>query len=350
MTGFMNRVLAGAFLIALAVFLPPHHAGAETGRVALVIGNGDYDASIGPLRNPSNDAKLMARTLKRLGFAVTLAVDVDQKEMKRHIRDFGQALRNSGPEGIGLFYYAGHGLQGDGENYLLPIGAAIEAEGDVELEAISADSVLAQMQYAHNSVNLVFLDACRNNPLSRGFRSTERGLARVDAPRGSFVGYSTAPGEVSVDGAGENSPYTLALAEEMLRPGAAIEEVHRAVRLKVLAATNEQQTPWDSSSLTATVTLAAGQPANTASAAVTSPPASIAPAPSPAGDQKAELLYWESAQASNNPAVFRAYLKQFPNGMFAALAQARLEELAAGSAQPAAVAALPASPARKSVV
>src|SRR5690606_32601210 len=134
-------------------------------------------------------------------------------------RDWSSDVCSSDLNGIGLFFYAGHGVQVDGENYLLPIGAQIEAEGDVELEAVSATSVLSQMQFAGNAVNLVFLDACRNNPLTRNFRSGARGLARVDAPRGSFVGYSTAPGDVSVDGDNENSPYTLALVEALRTPG-----------------------------------------------------------------------------------------------------------------------------------
>nr|WP_298683105.1 caspase family protein [uncultured Dongia sp.] len=359
MKGYLHRLFAGAFLVAVALLPAP--ADAESTRVALVIGNGDYDASLGRLRNPANDAKLMARSLKKLGFEVSLAIDIDQKEMKRRIRDFGEALSGAGPNAVGLFYYAGHGLQVDGENFLLPVSAQIEAERDVELEAVSANAVLAQMQYGNsNGVNLVFLDACRNNPLSRGFRSATRGLARVDAPRGSFVGYSTAPGEVSVDGEGDNSPYTLALTEELLRPGEAIEEVHRAVRLKVLAATSEQQTPWDSSSLTATVILAgAAQPAIVAQTPAPAPAAVVA-APS-SGSHETENLYWQSVLASNNPAMFQAYLKKYPNGQYADLAVLKLEELsgkmpsntdsamAAAAPAPAPVPAVvtPAAPAAK---
>ena len=333
-------------VLALAVLLPlsPLGAAADTGRVALIIGNGAYGADIGSLRNPTNDAKLMASTLKKLGFKVTLALDVDQKEMKRRIRDFGADLSAIGPQGIGLFYYAGHGLQVDGENFLLPIGAEIQREGDVSVEAVSANTVLAQMQYGNVSgVNLVFLDACRNNPLSRGFRSATRGLARVDAPRGSFVGYSTAPGEVSVDGNGENSPYTLALAKELQRPGEAIEEVHRAVRLQVLAATNDQQTPWDSSSLTASVVLA-GQPSVAAAAA---PAPSPAPTPAPVASsaksdpQEAERA-WNEVKNNNNPNVLRAFLQQYPTGLYAALAQDRLDQLTGGAQQVASAAPAPA--------
>lgn len=321
-------VLLGVALMS-AVLAVPAPAVADA-RVALVIGNGEYDGDLGKLRNPVNDAALMADTLRELGFDVDLVENADQKEMKRAIRDFGQKLRGTGGNGIGLFFYAGHGVQVDGENYLLPIGAQIEAEGDVELEAVSATSVLSQMQFAGNAVNLVFLDACRNNPLTRNFRSGARGLARVDAPRGSFVGYSTAPGDVSVDGDNENSPYTLALVEALRTPGTSIEEAHRAVRAKVLTATNQRQTPWDSSSLTGPVILAkAAEPELPAAAAIE--PARAPAAPSAGGNQQAELLFWDSIKNSDNPATFEAYLKQFPNGVFAGLAQAKLDELNAKS-------------------
>ena len=294
-------------------------------RVALVVGNGDYAAEIGKLKNPTSDAQMMADTLTGLGFEVALVTDADQKAMKRAIREFGQKLRATGPNGIGLFYYAGHGVQVDGENFLLPIGAEIQAEGDVELEAVSASSILSQMQFAGNAVNLVFLDACRNNPLTRSFRSGSRGLARVDAPRGSFVGYSTAPGDVSVDGESNNSPYALALVEELNTPGISIEEAHRAVRGKVLAATNQRQTPWDSSSLTGPVVLK--------QVTMVAPIAPATPAPAPsepsggASTQQAELLFWDSIKHSDNPATFEAYLTQFPNGVFAGLARAKIAEL-----------------------
>ncbi|MBI2256340.1 MAG: caspase family protein [Proteobacteria bacterium] len=338
----LYRHMTGLILIlalAVAASVVPSAASADGNRVALVIGNGGYGADIGNLRNPANDAKLMARALKKLGFNVTLALDVDQREMKRRIRDFGAALSSGGSQTVGLFYYAGHGLQVDGENFLLPIGAEIQREGDVSVEAVSANTVLAQMQYGNaNGVNLVFLDACRNNPLSRGFRSATRGLARVDAPRGSFVGYSTAPGDVSVDGNGDNSPYALALSAELLRPGEAIEEVHRAVRLQVLSATNQQQTPWDSSSLTATVTLAGAAQ----QAAVAAPAPAPAPVAAPAVSNQGAAFDWENVKDSSNPAVFKAFLQQYPTGVYAALAQDKLDKLGGASQQVASATPQPA--------
>ncbi len=345
MLAYLHRNLVGFILLVVLVTAGSVAANSALAdaRVALVIGNGAY-TDMGSLRNPANDAKLMAKTLKKLGFDVTLALDVDQKEMRRRIRDFGAALIAGGPHTTGLFYYAGHGVQVDGENFLVPIGADIKAEGDVSIEAVSANTVLAQMQYGNtDGVNLVFLDACRNNPLSRSFRAGTRGLARLDAPRGSFVGYSTAPGDVSVDGDGANSPYALALSAEMQKPGEAIEEVHRAVRLQVLDATNKQQTPWDSSSLTATVTLAgAAQPvAVAAPAPVVTPAPAAAPAISAIGAQGA-AIDWENVKDSTNPVVFQAFLQQYPSGLYAALAQDKLEKLTGKTQQVASAAPEPA--------
>jgi uncharacterized caspase-like protein len=244
--------------------------------------------------------------------------------MKRAIKAFGAKLEESGKDTTGLFYYAGHGVQVEGTNFLLPVGAEIEREADVEIESIAADDVMTQMQFAGNAVNLVFLDACRNNPLAKANRSGTRGLARLDAPRGSFVGYSTAPGDVAADGDGANSPYALALAEELKKPGISVEEAHRNVRAKVLAATGSKQTPWDSSSLTGAVVL-------------TETPSPPEPAPAPVSQpvvtQQAavdkEALFWESVKGSSDPADFEAYLAQFPQGTFTALAKNRIAALTA---------------------
>ncbi len=306
----LRAIFAGLSLLLVAT------PAVSDGRVALVIGNSDYGDEVGRLKNPVNDARLLASTLEALGFSVDLVLDADQKAMKRAVMQFGAKLRETGADGIGLFYYAGHGLQVGGENFLVPLGAQIEAEGDVEIEAVSAGAILSQMQYAGNSVNLVFLDACRNNPLSRSFRSGERGLARVDAPRGSFVGYATAPGEVAADGDGANSPYALALAEELGRPGVSVDTAHRAVRAKVLEATGKRQTPWDSSSLTAEVILASLTPE--------------APAAPDNNSQQAELLFWESVMNSGNPEIIDSYLVAYPDGTFAGLARAKLKELKVG--------------------
>jgi formylglycine-generating enzyme required for sulfatase activity len=249
-------------------------------RVALVIGNGNYGGELGRLPNPVNDAELMAATLRKLGFQVIKVTDADQRQMKRAIADFGTKLAGAGSQAVGLFYYAGHGLQIGGENYLIPVHADIQKAADTDIEAVAASWVLKQMQFADNAVNIVILDACRNNPLSRGMRSADRGLARMDAPTGSIVAYSTAPGETAADGDGKDSPYTVALTQAMLKPGIAIEETFRDARVQVLQQTNKQQVPWESSSLTGAFFFQPGQKiaAIAAPSAPSAPSSPLAPA------------------------------------------------------------------------
>src|SRR6266568_7302341 len=193
-------------------------------RVALVIGNGAYANS--PLRNPVNDARAMARTLKGLGFDVIARENVAEKEMRRAIFEFGDKLKGGG---VGVFFFAGHGIQLAGRNYLVPIGAEIASERDVELEAVDVARVLARMDDANNRLNIVILDACRDNPFGRSFRGTSRGLAAIDAPTGTLIAYATAPGKLARDGTGANSLYTTALLRAIEVPGLRIEDVFKRV-------------------------------------------------------------------------------------------------------------------------
>lgn len=224
-------------------------AAADGARIALVVGNGNYGALLGNLANSVPDTKLVARSLQAAGFQVEIVNNVDQKTMKRAFIRFGQRLMTAGPGSTGLFYYAGHGVQSRGTNYLVPVNAAITNEADLDIEAVPADAVVRQMEEAGASTSIVILDACRNLPIARSARSGARGLARMEAPNGSYIAYSTAPGEVALDGTGTNSPFAKALVDEMARPGVAIEEVFRKVRKSVLTQTDGKQTPWDSSSL-----------------------------------------------------------------------------------------------------
>jgi formylglycine-generating enzyme required for sulfatase activity len=222
-------------------------------RIALIIGNGAYGFS--PLKNPPHDARLIADKLKQVGFTLvgedsaTPLLDADRNAMRRAIHNFGDRLAAAGPTAVGLFFYAGHAVQSGGKNYLIPIGANITREDDLEGEAISADAVLAQMRYAGTGVNLVILDACRDDPFRSLSRSMTRGLAEMTAPYGSLIEYSTAPGEVAHDGAGDNSPYSAALAAEITAPGQTVEQVFKRVRIAVSRETKDQQRPWESSSL-----------------------------------------------------------------------------------------------------
>ena len=214
-------------------------------RLALVIGNGKYASA--PLANPTHDAKAMAKALEGLGFEVTLLTDADQREMKRAINAFGEALVGGG--GVGLFYFAGHGIQVNGQNYLLPVGARIDGEADVDIEAVRVEAVLAKMENARNRLNLVILDACRNNPFPGASRDGSRGLAVDRAATGTLVAYATAPGSVAADGKGKNGTYTAALLRHIGTEGLPVETMFKAVREDVLEETGRRQTPWENSSI-----------------------------------------------------------------------------------------------------
>lgn len=232
-------------MIALLLFL----WGADVAlakRVALVIGNSEY-TTFTSLSNPVNDARLMQKALKEVGFEVTLVLNADQTQMKKAMLDFGRTLRKGVDASI--FYYAGHGVQVNGENYLIPVEASLQAEDEVAVQAIDVNDFLQTMQSAKSPFNIVVLDACRNNPLI-ATRGGGGGLAPVNAPRGSYIAYATAPGEVALDGDGVNSPYTIALAEVLVTPGLKLEDVFKKARQKVLASTKDRQVPWETSSIT----------------------------------------------------------------------------------------------------
>lgn len=214
-------------------------------RLALIIGNSTYDSA--PLANPVNDASDMAAALKKLGFTVILKKNASIEVMEEAIEDFGNRLKKGG---VGLFYYAGHGIQAYGSNYLIPVGARIKKESDIKYRAIDAGRILDEMQNANNGMNIVILDACRDNPFSRSFRSAGRGLSIISAaPRGTFITYSTSPGNVAADGKGRNSPYTESLLKHMSTPGLPIEHVFKRVRQELAGKTKGQQIPWELSSL-----------------------------------------------------------------------------------------------------
>jgi lipoprotein NlpI len=308
-------------LLALFAFLALSSVAVAEPRIALVIGNSNYGGELGQLPNPANDARLMAKTLKAIGFTVIEAENADQPQMKRVIQDFGGKLAESGGGATGLFFYAGHGLQVGGTNYLIPVRANIENERDVDIEAVAVDVVMKQMGFAGSAVNIVILDACRNNPLSRGFRAVTRGLADPSVrPEGSFIAYSTAPGDVAEDGNGGNSPFTAALAAAMTKPGASINDVFQEVRGQVRAATNRKQIPWDSSSLTA--------PFYFVPAAVTPPVGAVTTDP-----QAIELAFWNDVKDSNSAEDYQAYLDKFPDGAFAPLAKLRLKQADQGASR-----------------
>jgi len=209
-------------------------------RLALVIGNGAYPSK--PLRNPPNDATAVADELRKLGFVVTMGINKSQSDMEQMIREFGQLLRANC--GVGLFYYAGHGVQIAGRNYLIPVNADIQNEADYKYKTVDLNWALDQMYSEQNPLNIVILDACRSDPFPRSHRSDQGGLAQVSAPTGTLIAYATAPDSTANDGDGVNSPYTEELIKQMRVPGVLVETMLRHVAEQVSARTGGRQEPW----------------------------------------------------------------------------------------------------------
>ena len=285
-------------------------------RVALVIGNSAYKAA--PLRNPVNDATDMAQALREAGFVVTLRTNIGTRDMRQAIRTFSQTLKQGG---VGLFYFAGHGIQSKGRNYLVPLNADIKEEFELEDEAVDANRVLAGMEEAGNRVNIVVLDACRDNPFARSWRSSSSGLAQLSAPNGSFVVFATAPGSVAADGLGRNGVFTRHLLASLKHPDSDIDRVFTRVAAGVARESNKKQVPWKSSSLT-------GEFRFSGAVQVGSVPA----APEMSEAQR-EDAFWVDAKAVGNREAFEGYLESYPKGRYASLARANIARLAAGSTQ-----------------
>jgi uncharacterized caspase-like protein len=249
----MLRVRLGAsVLVALMLMLTS--AQAEK-RVALVVGNTHYQHSAA-LSNPVNDANDIAAVLKSLGFEVLLGLDLDKRAFDLKVRDFARALAQAD---TALFFYAGHGLQVSLQNYLIPIDAAIEGEPDLDFEGVRLDLVLKHMELdREGKTDIVFLDACRDNPFTANLARTMgtravslgRGLAPVQTGVGTFIAYSTQPGNVAADGTGRNSPFAAALKRHMAEPGRNLTAIMIDVRKDVLEETHGRQVPWDHSALT----------------------------------------------------------------------------------------------------
>ena len=322
-------------------------AASAADRHALVIGNGAY-RNIDPLPNPPNDVDLISEALRNVGFEVTTLKNVSKREMDRAAKSFAGRLDDAGKDAVGVFYFAGHGVAYNGENWLLPVGAEITQAVDIEYESISANKVLKLMEGARNATDILVLDACRNSPFRSfslsGTRAVTVGMRRMEAPVGSFIAYSTAPGMVAYDGDGDVSPFAEAFAAEIPRPGNSIGDMMIEVRKRVKARTarlgGTPQTPWDSSSLTGRFSFSPGGVSQAPATAPSRPAtAALAPAasnPSPSADAR----LWATVENAQDPAEFEFYLKRFPNGEYAELARIRmkrLQERREPATQPAAI-------------
>ena len=213
-------------------------------RVALVIGNAKYQ--VRPLRNPENDANDISAALKSSGFEVIDIRNATLAQMRQAVRQFGDRLLQSD---VGLVYYSGHGVEVRGRNYFIPVNADIQKEDEIADQGLDVYLILEKMATAKRSTNILIVDACRDDPFGRAFRSTATGLASMEAPRGTIIAYATSPGRVAADGDGRNSPYTKHLLRAMQIPNMPIEQVFKEVRRAVQTETQERQTPWENTSL-----------------------------------------------------------------------------------------------------
>jgi uncharacterized caspase-like protein len=309
-------------------------------RVALVVGNAHYEFAP-TLHNPLNDAKDMAELLKSLGFNVLLGTDLDQRGFAGIIERFRGMLAGAD---VALFFYAGHGLQMNGQNYLVSTKAKLENEFLIPAETIAVDAVV-QMMESRSRLNMVFLDACRNNPLADSLRrnlvaesrsaSLGRGLARIE-PAGpdTLVAYSAAPGQEAQDGKGRNSPFTSALLKTIPKSGLEVSVMLKEVAAEVRTETNNAQRPQQLSDMTHSFYFV--PPAPAPAPAPLPPPAPVSDKPARAAgsgpDHSVEIAYWDSARAANDCQSVRAYVSRYPAGLFIELAKLREDQLCTASA------------------
>lgn len=316
--------------LTVAAFLVSGGAALADKRVAFVVGNAAYK-NVPPLPNPAIDAKTMAQTLRNVGFEVVEGTNLSRDRMTEKLLDFGRKAEGAD---VAVFYYAGHGIAVNGTNYLLPVDADLKSEADVKLGvAINVDTTLEQtMQDA--KVKLVFLDACRDNPFAAKIRATkatrgvtvDTGLAAMTSGEGTLIAFATGPGQTALDGdKGANSPFTKALVANITQPGMEIQQAMTRVRAQVNEETNKGQLPWGHTNLIGSVYLnQAAVPADGK--------ADIAASAAPASNQVSdmELEFWRSVKDTRKVEELNAYLSNYPNGVFKAIALARIAKLQGG--------------------
>jgi hypothetical protein len=312
----------GLWLAALIASVALSATARAQDKVALVIGNSKY-VNVDPLPNPANDARVIAKALRDIGFDVTDGFDLARDGMEQQIREF---LRKAENAAVRLFYYAGHGLQVDDRNYLVPVNTRLERASDLSFETIGLDSVLENLDAASRT-NIIILDACRNNPFTKAFSSrngagrafaVQRGLAPSNPGGGTLIAFSTKPGAVALDGNGANSPFTEALARHLRTPGLEVRQMFTRVRADVIAATRGEQYPWDNSGLLSDVYLAGlgKDPGRAEPPRVNTVPA-----------QGAADIAWSAIKDFSVAAVFEDFAKKYPASPHAREAQARADEL-----------------------
>jgi hypothetical protein len=286
---------------------PPTRIQGPEQRIALVIGNSNYQ-NVAQLSNPSNDAKAISQLLNSAGFEVISAIDLNHNEMIQVVQEFSSRIAGRGPNTVAMVYYAGHGVQLSGENYLVPIDASTSSEPDLINGSVRLVDLMATLDAIPSRMRIAIMDACRNNPF-RSVNDAGRGLAMVDAPNGSIVAYSTAPGMEALDGDGEHSPYAsafLRLAHEKNLP---IEQLFKRIRLEVNNSTEGQQTPWESSSLTSDFYLFG----DTAVAATRSPEAEKAVYVADNLPSRASRRAYDYVLAENSIEHYQEFIQLYPH-------------------------------------
>jgi len=277
---------------------------ASAPRLALVVGNANY-VKLGRLGNPGRDARLMADKLRQLGFDVTEVADRDLKGMTGDVEAFANKVKARGPETVSVLYYAGHGVENDSINYLVPVGADIKKRADVAPQSLSVKRVADRLSAAGNALNILIIDACRDNPFpQRVAPAATLGMVPMGAVYGVFIASSTGSGKTAFDGDEGNSPYTRALADVITTPGEKLEDVFKSVRRQVRLSTGEQQIPWESTSLELDFYFL--------------PPP---PAPTPA-----QQLF-AAARETGNVGLYELLIERFPDSREAAEARPMLAEL-----------------------
>ncbi|QIL73082.1 hypothetical protein G7048_23645 [Diaphorobacter sp. HDW4B] len=295
--------------LSLAIGLSSLADEANAARVALVIGNAAY--TDGPLRNPVNDARAMDKKLADLGFTVQRVENLKRQNIGRTISTFANSVK---PGDDVVVFYAGHGVQVKGVNYLPAVDADIQGEEDVALNSLNLNSLMERLDEAKAGLKILFLDACRNNPYARSFRSGTRGLARVqDAPSGTLIHFATRPGSVAADGTGANGLYTSQLLKHIDTANTPVELMLKNVSASVEAASQGQQEPWSEGSIKGNFFFKAGP--GTQVASITPVPTGRSNTPNPEDEA------WAAAKAANTSAAYRAYLTEFPLGRYAGAAR-----------------------------
>lgn len=313
-----RRLLLKAGLVAGAQLALPRWSEAQSTllalpKVALVLGNSKYKDA--PLKNPANDARAIGEALKAMGFSVTLKLDVGRAEMAEITQAYVEQLAKR--KAVGLFYYAGHGIQLAWRNYMLPVDAEIDTLADIQKQAVEVNALLEGIKRANNAMNVIILDACRDNPFGSLKGADQKGLSQMDAPQSTLLAYATSPGNVASDGTGEHGLYTEHLLREMKVPEAKVEDVFKRVRLGVRRKTNGAQIPWESTSLEEDFYFL--------------PPAHLRKLSEEEKEKqfKEEFAFWEKAKAAKEPGPLEEYLRRYPSGEFAELAQLQLDTILA---------------------